>query len=132
MTYDPFVLAIVKDNPYLYGQALHIEPRTQEARHPRYDPSDLHMFKTYNSHHAETDALVRSLEDESAIAEVHRWRRLMSERAKLEHDMQRVLQSVHDAGMEQEQIQICMESANLLARIEFAQQLRHPRRGRCS
>ena len=24
MTYDPFVLAIVKSSPYLYGQALHI------------------------------------------------------------------------------------------------------------
>src|SRR6266404_3537268 len=46
MTYDPFVLAIVKDNPYLYGQALHIEPRTNEAQRPRYDPSDLTIFKT--------------------------------------------------------------------------------------
>ena len=35
MTYDPFVLAIVRDNPYLYGQALHIEPRTAEATHVR-------------------------------------------------------------------------------------------------
>jgi len=129
MTYDPFVLAIVKDNPYLYGQALHIEPRTDEAQRPRYDPSDLTIFKTYDPHRATTDELVRSLEDESAVAEVHRWRRLMSERAKLEHDMQRILQSVHDAGSEQERIQMRMESANLLARIEFARELRRPRRG---
>ena len=81
---------------------------------------------TYDPHRAETDALVRSLEDESAIAEVHRWRRLMLERAKLERNMQRVLQSVHDAGMEQERIQIRMESANLLACLEFARQLRRP------
>jgi len=132
MTYDPFVLAIVKDNPYLYGQALHIEPRTDEAQRPCYDPSDLTIFKTYDPHRATTDELVRSLKDESAVAEVHRWRRLMSERAKLERDMQRVLQSVHDAGMEQERIQVRMESANLLARIEFARELRRPRRGRRS
>jgi len=132
MTYDPFILAIVKDNPYLYGQALHIKPRTMSTQHPRYDPSDLHMFQMYDAHRAETDAIVRSLEDESAIAEVHRWRRLMSERAKLERDMQRVLQSVHNAGMEQERIQIHMESANLLARIKFARQLRRPQRGRHS
>ena len=132
MTYDPFVLAIVKDNPYLYGQALHIEPRTDEAQRPRYDPSDLTIFKTYDPHRATTDELVRSLEDESAVAEVHRWRRLMSERAKLKRDMQRVLQSIHDAGMEQERIQVHMESANLLACIEFAWELRCPRRGRRS
>ncbi len=126
MTYDPFVLAIIQDNPYLYGQALHIMPRTMTERHPQYDPSDLLMFKTYNPHCVETDALVHSLEDELAIAEVHCWRKLMTERAKLEHDMQRVLQSVHDAGMEQERIQIRMESANLLARLEFARQLRRP------
>src|SRR6266404_5671978 len=130
MTYDPFVLAIGKNNPYLYGQALHIKPHTMTEHCPRYDPSDLHMFKTYNPHRAETDALVHSLEDASAITEVHRWRRLMSERAKLERDMQRVLQSVHDAGMEQERIQICMESANLLGRLEFARQLRRPQHGR--
>jgi len=88
MTYDPFVLAIVKDNPYLYGQALHIEPHTTKTQHPRYDPSDLAVFKTYDPHRATTDELVRSLKDESAVAEVHRWRRLMSERAKLERDMQ--------------------------------------------
>jgi len=64
--------------------------------------------------------------------EVHRWRRLMSERAKLERDMQQILQSVHDAGSEQERIQVRMESANLLARIEFARELRRPRRGRRS
>jgi len=129
MTYDPFILAIVKDNPYLYGQALHIEPCTAEAQRPRYDPSDLLVFKTYDPHRATMDELVRSLEDESAVAEVHRWRRLMSERAKLERDMQRVLQSVHDAGMEQERIQVRMESANLLARIKFARELCRPRRG---
>ena len=132
MTYDPFILAIIKDNPYLYGQALHIEPRAMSAQRPRYDPSDLHMFRMYDAHRAETDALVRSLEDESAVTEVHRWRRLMLERAKLEQDMQRVLQSVHDADMEQEQIQIRMESANLLARIDFARQLGRPRHGRRS
>ncbi len=132
MTYDPFVLAIVKDNPYLYGQALHIELHAMTERCPRYNPSNLHVFKTYNPHRAETDALVRSLEDESAIAEVHRWRRLMSERAKLERDMQRVLQSVHDVGMEQECIQIRMESANLLACLEFTRQLHCPRRSRRS
>src|SRR6266404_3168605 len=132
MIYNPFVLAIVRDNPYLYGQALHIEPRTDKAQRPRYDPSDLLIFKTYDSHRATTDELVCSLEDESAVAEVHRWRRLMSERAKLERDMQRVLQSVHDVGMEQERIQVRMESANLLARIEFARELRRPRRGRRS
>ncbi len=95
-------------------------------RHPCYDPSNLGIFKMYNQHRGETDALVRGLEDVSALVEVHRWRKLMTERAKLEQDMQRVLQSVHDAGMEQEQIQICMESANLLAHLEFTRQLRHP------
>ena len=132
MTYDPFVLAIVKDNPYLYGQALHIKPRTTEERRPHYDPSDLLMFKTYDPHHGETDELVRSLEDESVVTEVHCWRRLMSERAKLERDMQRVLQSIHDTGMEQERIQVRMESTNLLARIEFTRELRRPRCGRRS
>jgi len=132
MTYDPFVLAIVKDNPYLYGQALHIAPHTMTEQCPCYDTSDLHIFKTYNPHCAEMDALVCSLEDESAVAKVHHWRRLMLERAKLEHDMQRVLQSVHNVGMEQERIQIRMESANLLARLEFARQLRRPRHGHYS
>ncbi len=132
MTYDPFVLAIAKDNPYLYRQALHIEPHAMTEHCPCYDPSNLHMFRMYNPHRVETDALIRSLEDESAIAEVHHWQRLMSERAKLERDMQRVLQSVHDAGMEQERIQIRMESANLLAHIDFARQLCRPRCGRRS
>jgi len=113
MTYNPFVLAIIRDNPYLYGQALHIAPWTMTEHRPHYNPSDLHIFKAYNPHRAETDALVRGLEDESAIAEIHRWRKLMTERAKLECDMQRVLQSIHDASMEQERIQICMELANL-------------------
>ncbi|SRR6266404_3742378 len=90
---------------------------------PHYDPSDLTIFKMYNSHHAETDALVCSLEDESAITEVHRWWKLMTEQAKLDHDMQQILQSVHDAGMEQEQIQICMELANLLAHLDFVRSL---------
>src|SRR6266404_2482627 len=99
---------------------------------PHYDPSDLHLFKTYDPHCAETDALVRGLEDQSAIAKVHRWRKLMTERAKLERDMQWVLQSVHDASMEQERIQIRMESANLLARLEFTRQLHRPRHGHCS
>ncbi len=132
MTYDPFVLAIIKDNLYLYGQALHITPRLMTKRQPHYDPSDLGIFKMYDSHCGETDALVCGLEDQSAITEVHHWRRLMTEQAKLERDMQRVLQSVHDAGMEQEQIQIRMELANLLAHLDFARSLRHPRRGCCS
>jgi len=85
------------------------------------------MFKTYHQEHAAVDAAVRSLEDEVAIAEVHQYRRLKTEQAKLEHDMQHILQSVHDAGMGQEQIQIRMELANLLARVEFARQLHHPR-----
>src|SRR6266404_1394748 len=120
MTYDPFVLVIIQNNPYLYSQALHITPKLMLTCHPRYDPSDLHMFKMYDSHRAETDALVRSLEDESALAKVHRWRKLMMERAKLDRDMQQILQSVHDTGMEQEQIQIRMELANLLACLDFA------------
>ncbi len=132
LTYDPFVLAIIKDCPYLYGQALHIVPRSMTALCPRYDPSDLLVFKAYDPHRGETDELVRSLKDQSAVAEVHQWCKLMTERAKLEQDMQRVLQSVHNASMEQERIQIHMESANLLARLEFAQQLRRPRHGRCS
>ncbi len=101
-------------------------------RHPHYDPSDLYIFKTYDPHHAETDALVRGLEDQSVIAKVHRWRKLMTERAKLERNMQRVLQSVHDTGMEQEWIQIRMEAANLLARLDFMRQLHHPRCSRRS
>ena len=60
------------------------------------------MFKMYHQERATVDAAVRSLDDESAIAEVHRYRRLKTEQAKLERDMQRILQSVHDAGMEQE------------------------------
>src|SRR6266404_9486667 len=131
MTYDPFVLAIVKDCPYLYRQALQIKPQTMTALRPHYDPSDLLQFKAYDSHRAETDELVCSLEDQSAIAEVHRWRKLMTEQAKLERDMQRVLQSVHDASMEQERIQIRMESANLLARLEFTRQLCRPQHSRC-
>jgi len=119
MTYDLFVLAIVRDNPYLYGQALHIVPRTMTEHRPRYDPSDLLMFKAYDPRCAETDSLVCGLEDQSAIAKVHCWRKLMTERAKLERDMQQVLQSVHDAGMEQERIQIRMEAANLLACLDF-------------
>ncbi len=83
----------------------------------------------YDLHHVETNALVRSLEDESAIAEVHRWRKLMTEQAKLEHNMQQILQSVHDAGMEQERIQIHMELANLLAHLDFARSLHCPRCG---
>ncbi len=79
MTYDPFVLAIVKDCPYLYRQALQITPKTMTALHPRYDPSNLAMFKAYNSHRAEMDELVRGLEDQSAIAKVHCWRKLMTE-----------------------------------------------------
>ena len=130
--YDLFILAIVRDNPYLYGQALHITPQLMMSHRPHYDPSDLHIFKMYSPDHGETDNLVRSLKDESAVAEVHRWRKLMTERAKLERDMQRVLQSVHDAGMEQERIQIRMESANLLAHLEFARQLHRPRCGHCS
>ena len=132
MTYDPFVLAIVKSSPYLYGQALHIRPRLMTARRPRYDPSDLHLFKTYHQERTAVDAAVRSLNDESAIAEVHRYRRLKTEQAKLECNMQRILQSVHDVGMEQEWIQIHMESANLLAQVEFARSLHRPRRGRHS
>ncbi len=128
MTYDLFVLAIVQDNPYLYGQALHIAPKLQTAHHPHYNPSDLLIFKMYHSDHPETDVLVHSLEDKSATAEVHHWQRLMTERAKLEHNMQHILQSVHDAGMEQEQIQIHMESANLLACLDFARSLCCPQR----
>ncbi len=86
----------------------------------------------YNSHRGETDVLVHGLDDQSAVAEVHRWRRLMTEWAKLEHDMQQILQSVHDTGMEQERIQIRMESANLLAHLNYARSLRHPQRGRRS
>jgi len=56
----------------------------------------------YDSHRAKTDSLVCSLEDESAIAEVHHWRKLITEQAKLDRDMQQILQSVHDASMEQE------------------------------
>jgi len=104
----------------------------QRSAAPRYDPSDFTIFKMYDPHRVETDALVRSLEDESAVAEVHRWRRLMTERAKLEHEMQRVLQSVHDTGMEQERIQSTWNRLNLLACLEFARQVRHPRRGRRS
>jgi len=132
MTYSPFVLAIVQDNPYLYGQALHIAPKLMTSQCPHYDPSDLAIFKMYNSHHVETNALVHGLEDESAIAEVHHWRKLMTEWAKLERDMQQILQSVHDTGMEQERIQIHMESANLLACLNFARSLHHPRHSRHS
>ncbi len=132
MTYNLFVLTIVKSSPYLYGQALHIRPRLMTVCRPRYDPSDLHMFKMYHQEWTAIDAVVRSLNDESAIAEVHRYRRLKMEQAKLEHDMQHILQSVHNTGMEQEQIQIHMESANLLAHLKFARQLRRPRHGRCS
>jgi len=92
MTYNPFILAIVQDNPYLYSQALHITPKLMMSCHPHYNPSDLSIFKMYDSHCAETDALVHGLEDKSAIAEVHHWRKLMTEWAKLEHDMQWILQ----------------------------------------
>ncbi len=132
MTYNPFILAIVKNSPHLYGQALHIAPKLQPACRPHYDPLDLSIFKTYHKSHAEMDALVHSLEDESAIMEVCHWRRLMTERAKLEHNMQHILQSIHDAGMKQEQIQIRMESANLLAHLEYTRSLCHPQHGHCS
>ena len=87
------------------------------------------MFKMYHQEHTAVDAVVHSLDDESAIAKVHCYQRLKMEQAKLEHDMQRILQSVHDAGMEQEQIQIHMESANLLAHVKFARRLHCPRHG---
>jgi len=38
MTYDPFVLAIIRGNPYLYGQALHIKPCTVEAQRRAMTP----------------------------------------------------------------------------------------------
>ncbi len=106
ITYDLFILAIVQDNPYLYGQALHIVPKLMTMRRPRYNPSNLLMFKMYNSQCAEMDVLVHSLEDKLALAKVHCWRKLMTEQAKLDQDMQWILQSVHNASMEQEQIQI--------------------------
>ncbi len=47
-TYNPFVLAIVQSSPYLYGQALHIEPHLMTTRRPRYDLTDLDIFKMYH------------------------------------------------------------------------------------
>ena len=126
MTYDPFVLAIIKSSPYMYGQALHIRLHLMMSRRPCYDPPNLHMFKTYHQERTAVNATIRSLEDELAITEVHQYQRLKMEQAKLEQDMQRILQSIHDAGMEQERIQIHMESANLLACVEFARQLHRP------
>ncbi len=72
---------------------------------------------------------VHSLEDEPAHTEVHRWRQLRTEQAKLERDMQCILQSIHDAGMEQEWIQIHMELANLLGQVNQAMRLRWGRHG---
>ncbi len=97
---------------------------------PHYNPSDLLMFKTYHQDCAAVDMAVCSLEEELAVMEVHHWRQLMTERAKLECDMQCILQSVHNTGMEQERIQICMESANLLAHIKYMRRLHRPQHGR--
>ncbi len=52
------------------------------------------------------------------MAEVHRWRNLMVQRAKVEQELKKVLQETCDIGEEQEQIQIRMESADLLARLD--------------
>jgi len=49
------------------------------AHHPQYDPSDLLILKTYHQDHAAVNVVVHSLKDESAIAEVHHYRRLMME-----------------------------------------------------
>ncbi len=52
------------------------------------------------------------------MAEVHRWRNLMVQWAKVERELKQVLQAVCDIGEEQEQIQVRMESADLLARLD--------------
>ncbi len=77
MTDNPFLLAVVRGNPHVYGQALHITPRIFNHRRPRYDPSDLVIFRAHHDQQNTIDDAVQSLGDKSAMAEVHRWRNLM-------------------------------------------------------
>ncbi len=115
---DPFMLAIVRGNPHVYRQALHIIPCISECRCPRYDPSDLVIFRAHHDRRNTIDDAVHNLGDKSATAEVHRWRNLMIRRAKVERNLKKVLQETCDIGEEQEQVQTRMESADLLARLD--------------
>ncbi len=74
---DPFILAVIRGNPHVYGQALHITPRISDHRHPRYDPSDLVIFRARHDCRNTIDDVVQSLGDKSVTAEVHRWCNLM-------------------------------------------------------
>ena len=118
MTDDPFVLAVVHGNPHLYGQALHITPCISKHCRPRYDPSDLVIFRTCHDQQNVIDNAVQSLGDKSAMAEVHRWHNLMIQWAKVERELKKVLQETCDIGEEQEQVQARMESADLLVHLD--------------
>ncbi len=115
---DPFVLAIIQGNPHVYGQALHITPHISDHQRPQYDPSDLVIFRAQHDRRNTIDDTVHNLGDKTATAEVHRWRNLMIQRAKVERELKNVLQETCDIGEEQEQIQARMESANLLAQLD--------------
>src|SRR6266404_9534125 len=115
---NPFVLAIIRGNPCVYGQALHITPRIPDHRCPRYDPSDLTIFRARHDRRNTIDEAVHGLGDKSATAEVHRWRNLMIRRATVERKLKKVLQETCDIGEEQEQIQNRMESADILAHLK--------------
>jgi len=118
MINDPFILAVVRGNPHVYGQALHIAPRIPNHRRPRYDPLDLAIFRARHDRRNTIDDAVHGLGDKSATAEVHRWRNLMIRRAKVERELKKVLQVTCDIGEEQEQIQARMETADILARLD--------------
>ncbi len=81
---DPFMLAIIRGNPHVYGQALHIAPRIPDYRRPQYDPSDLVIFRACHDRCNTIDDAVHGLGDKTATAEVHHWRNLMVRRAKME------------------------------------------------
>jgi len=103
---DPFMLAIVQGNPHVYGQALHIAPQIPDYRRPRYDPSDLAIFRARHDRRNIIDDAIHGLGDKTATAEVHHWRNLMVRRAKVEHELKKVLQETCDIGEEQELIQV--------------------------
>ena len=115
---DPFVLAIISGNPRVYRQALHITPRISGYQCPRYDPSDLVIFRARHDRRNTIDDAVYGLGDKSATAEVHRWRNLMIRRAKVERELKKVLQETCDIEEEQKNIQTRMETADILARLD--------------
>ena len=129
---DPHVIGRVWGSSEDYAAPLYAQPDHTVLECPRYGMDDVWRLRWGADDAAIFNASLDFLGDRTLTAEIHRFQESGRIIAELDADIRRLENRKWEAGCIQEASICCLESANALERLDWAQAVHHMHAIECS